>query len=298
MVEVPAAARDWSLFDLEVPAAGRIEYPLHIGVWEAAEPGLLTMDVHQGMEIGFVLQGKVERHYEDLTFTASPGDMHLCSAWEPHGWRVSEPDTVSVVFIFLAEVMDDEAMRGVPWLSFFTVPPGQRPRTSSAEMRREILTLGRIIRHEAEDKPRGWMAVVRLFLFYLLLIVNRHWEQHEVPGLRRSVPASSFARVMPAVTLVHDNPERDIAVAKAATACDLHRSRFSSIFRQTMGVSFTQFHRRARLARVAHLLITTDLPTEAIAEETGFVDGSHLHRTFVQYYNCTPGQYRSQHRPG
>jgi AraC-like DNA-binding protein len=200
------------------------------------------------------------------------------------------------VFIFLAEVMDDEAMRGVPWLSFFTVPPRQRPRTSSAEMRREILRLGQIIRREAVDKPRGWLAVVRLFLFYLLLIVNRYWEDPEAPDLRRSVPASNFARVMPAVTLVHDNPERDIGVAKAAAACRLHRSRFGSIFQQTMGVSFTQFHRRARLAVVAHLLITTDLPTEAIAEKTGFVDGSHLHRTFVQYYNCTPGQYRAQHR--
>jgi len=298
MSEVAAGAKDWSLFDLEVPAAGRIEYPLHIGVWEAAEPTALTMDVHQGMEVGFVLRGKMERHYEDLTFTASPGDIHLCSAWEPHGWRVAEPNTVSVVFIFLAEVMDDEAVRGVPWLSFFTTPPRQRPRTTTAGMRQEILTLGQIIRREAVDKPRGWMAVVRLFLFYLVLIVNRHWEYREAPGWRRPVPASSFARVMPAVTLVHDNPGRDIGVAKAAAACHLHRSRFGSIFRQTMGVSFTQFRRRARLARVAHLLITTDLPTEAIAEETGFVDGSHLHRTFVQFYQCTPGQYRAQHRPG
>ncbi len=298
MVEVPAGARDWSLFDLEVPAAGRIEYPLHIGVWEAPEPGVLTMDVHQGMEIGLVLQGTMERHYEDLTFAASPGDIHLCSAWEPHGWRVSEPDTVSVVFIFLAEVMDDEAMRGVPWLSFFTLPPRQRPRTSGAEMRQEILRLGQIIRREAVEKPRGWLAAVRLFLFYLLLIVNRYWEDPEAPEVQRPVPAGNFARVMPAVALVHDNPERDIGVAKAAAACGLHRSRFGSIFRQTMGVSFTQFRRRARLARVAHLLITTDLPTEAIAEETGFADGSHLHRTFVQYYRCTPGQYRAQHRPG
>ena len=298
MSELAAGAKDWSLFDLEVPAAGRIEYPLHIGLWEAAEPTVLTMDVHQGMEIGFVLRGRMERHYEDLTFTASPGDIHLCSAWEPHGWRVAEPNTVSVVFIFLAEVMDDEAMRGVPWLSFFTTPPGQRPRTTSPEMRREILTLGRIIRREAVDRPRGWMAIVRLFLFYLVLIVNRYWEHREAPGPWRPVPASNFARVMPAVTLVHDNPERDIGVAKAAAACHLHRSRFGSIFRQTMGVSFTQFRRRARLARVAHLLITTDLPTEAIAEETGFVDGSHLHRTFVQFYQCTPGQYRAQHRPG
>lgn len=291
-----SGSRDWSLFDLEVPPAGRIEYPLHIGVWEAPETGVLTMDVHQGMEIGFVLRGKMERHYEDFTFTASAGDIHVCSAWEPHGWRVAEPGTLSVVYIFLAEIMNDEAMRNVPWLSFFTAPPRQRPRTSSPQMRREIRALGEIVQREALDRPHGWMAAVRLFLFYLLLIINRHWQPRDARASLRPVPASNFARVMPAVTWVHESPERDVSLEKAAAMCGLHRSRFDSIFRQTMGVSFTQFRRRARLARVAYLLVTTDLPTEEIAEEAGFVDGSHLHRSFLRNYGCTPGEYRALHR--
>lgn len=288
--------RDWSLFDLEVPAAGRIEYPFHVGVWAAPRPTALTMDVHQGMEVGLVLAGRMERHFEDLMFVAGPGDIHLCSAWEPHGWRVAEPDTVSVVFIFLPEVMDTELMRDVPWLSFFTAPPRARPRTRSQEMRRSVLALGEMIRQETGQRPQGWMAAVRALFYYLILTVDRYWERPPALGPQAGVPMSGFARVLPAVVLVHDSPDRDVKLPRAAAACGLHRSRFSTIFRQMMGVTFGQFRRRARLARVAHFLLTTELSVEAIAEETGFVDGSHLHRTFVRYYGRTPGEYRALHR--
>ncbi len=287
--------RDWSLFDLEVPAAGRIEYPLHIGVWDAPKPTRLAMDVHQGMEIGFVLRGRMERHYEDLVFVAGPGDIHLRSAWEPHGWRVVDPNTLSIVFIFLPEVMDTDLLRDVPWLGFFTAPPDARPRTRSRGMRESILAVGEIIRREADEGAGGWTGI-RLLLYYLLLLIDRFWVRPGPAVSQTHVSSSGFARVLPAVALVHGNPAADVSLAEAASACGLRRSRFSTIFQQTMGVTFGHFRTRARLARVAYELLTTDSSTDAIAEQTGFVDGSHLHRTFVRYYGRTPGEYRSLHR--
>jgi len=35
----------------------------------------------------------------------------------------------------------------------------------------------------------------------------------------------------------------------------------------------------------------------AIAQQAGFADSSHMHRTFVNHYGCTPGEYRTQNRP-
>ena len=35
------------------------------------------------------------------------------------------------------------------------------------------------------------------------------------------------------------------------------------------------------------------LPLAAIADETGFVDRSHLHRAFGAHYGCSPTQYRT-----
>jgi AraC-like DNA-binding protein len=226
---------------------------------------------------------------------AGPGDIHLCSAWEPHGWRVASPNTSQVVLIFLPEIVANEMLRDVPWLSFFTVPPRQRPRAASPVLRREILHTGKLIARESVDQRSGWQAAVRSLLFYMLVLLGRHWEPAK-KLVQTQVAASSFSRLMPAVDLVHRDPARQTGLEEAAASCGLGRSRFVTLFRQTMGVSFGQFRRRAQMARVAHLLLTTDLPTDAVAEAAGFVDGSHLHRVFVQYYGRTPGQYRKDNR--
>jgi AraC-like DNA-binding protein len=283
--------RSWSLFDLEIPSATRIAYPLHAAVWEPRKPGPLTMDLHQGMELGIVLRGRMERHYEDFAFVAKPGDIHFCSAWEPHGWRVAAPNTSQVVIIFLPEVIDTDLLSGVPWLGFFTVPPRERPRVGVGKLRREVLEIGRRLRREGIDESSGWQASVRSLMFYLFVLLGRHWEPPRPPR-DSGASAGSFARVMPAVELVHRDITRIPTLAKAAAACGLHRSRFGSLFKETMGVSFAKFRQRAQLAQVAQFLLTTKLSSEAIGEQTGFVDASHMHRTFVNTYGYTPGEYR------
>jgi AraC-like DNA-binding protein len=289
-------SKGWSVFDLEVPPPGRISYPLYAGVWDPAPPCPLTMDVHQGMEIGMVLRGKVERHFEDFMFTAGPGDVHLCAAWEPHGWRVVLPGTSQVVVIFLPQVLAEEAFREVPWLSFFMAPPRQRPRTTGAVMRRSLLAIGERIHREARRTPHHWLIALRLCLFDLLLTLDRYWQPREALPSPPIAHASNLSRLMPAVQMVHLNLTRRVTSGQAAAACQLRRSRFNAVFHETMGISFGSFRRRAQLASVAHLLLTTHLPTDAIAAETGFVDGSHMHRTFVRHYRCTPGQYRERYR--
>jgi AraC-like DNA-binding protein len=64
-----------------------------------------------------------------------------------------------------------------------------------------------------------------------------------------------------------------------------------------MGLSFGKFCRRARLAYAAQLLLTTDLPVEAVARTAGFSDASHLHHSFVETYGATPARYRADGRP-
>ncbi|NIQ36394.1 MAG: helix-turn-helix domain-containing protein [Xanthomonadales bacterium] len=84
-----------------------------------------------------------------------------------------------------------------------------------------------------------------------------------------------------------------LPVSSAADACGLSRSWFRSLFKDTMGMTYSQFERRARLARAARLLLTTTAPIEAIAEEVGFADGSHFHRAFLKHYARTPDEFRT-----
>ena len=61
--------------------------PFHGGVVEHPYPAPLGTDMHQAFEMGVLLSGREERHFEDVVVQLDTGDMWLCCAWEPHGWR-------------------------------------------------------------------------------------------------------------------------------------------------------------------------------------------------------------------
>ncbi len=66
------------------------------------------------------------------------------------------------------------------------------------------------------------------------------------------------------------------------------------VFHRTFGVSFGRFTLRTRMAMASRLLACTELSVGEIAAQTGFADGSHLHRMFTRHFSCTPGEYRQQ----
>jgi len=268
--------------------------PIYASVNRHARPTSAQMDFHEGIEVGIVLRGDQQRHYENWTMDITRGDVWLCAMWEPHGWRVVSPNTKNVVLIFRPEFLGEQRLGDASWLSLFAMPPRERPRVSDARLRKTVLGIGAELAEEIAGKRDGWLTAVRLSLLQLLFALGRDWRPPAGGGNRAGVRTTNLSRIMPALSLLHDRKPRPVSLSDAAAACGLSRPRFGIIFRQTMGASFGRFSMRARLAFAAHELLTTDLAAEAIARQAGFVDGSHFHRTFVKHYSCTPRAYRER----
>ncbi len=280
--------------------ARRVEHELAPGVPFAevavlSGPEPLLVEVHDGVEVGVVLSGSAERHFETHVEVASAGDVWLCAMWEPHGRRVVSSQYEGVLLIFQPDFLGDEAVGSPNSLRVFAAPPESRPRVTGNAMRTRVLAVGQELRREVEQQQPGWEVAVRLHLLLLLFTLSRDWRPPALGG-RTAGAGSNLRRIMPALALVHDDGSARVSIPEAAAACGLGRSRFSLLFRETMGMSFSQFSLRARLARVAEMLMGTDLATEGIAAECGFVDASHLHRAFVRHYGDTPAAYRRRAR--
>jgi len=288
-LEFPGLLRDTVRTEVE------IDYPLHVRMLEHGDPTPIDMDAHQGLEVNLVIEGRFERYFEDLVIVANPGDVSLVGPWEPHAWRVVAPGTTAVAVIFLAEVVED-AFLDVPWLRMFTVPPVDRPRVTNLALRERVLSIGREMLEEGKAKRPGWLIAERLWLLQLLFALSREWTSPKLRVVDQQARAAHFHRLQPAVDLMHANPLRHITQEEAAAACGLRPSRFGRLFRDTVGMTFSKFRLRLRIAVVAHRLLSTDRSIETIAEETGFADGSHLHHAFIKYYGLTPGKFREMRR--
>lgn len=252
------------------------------------------LHIHNSIEVGVLLSGQQERLFGDLRFQASPGDVWLVVMWEPHGWRVTQPDTRTVVVHFLPEFICAEMTDGVSWLSMFAVPPAQRPRVTGGGVRDRVLGVARELKQEIEGKQPGWAGVVRADLVRLLTILYRAWDVAEPPAGVAAGDARGLRQIMPALTALHATPGQRISLSQAAGSCGLSVRHFERVFAHTMGLPFQRLSLRVRLGHVQRLLATTDLPITAIAAETGFSDPSHLHRTFVKHFRSTPGDYRKR----
>ncbi len=134
MPPIRSLSHDW------IARVSRLEYglspaiPARPDVYFHPEPTPLKLDYHSALELGMVLEGEHERHYEDLVMRAGPGQVWLCAMWEPHGWRGSVPGTRELVIIFIPELLGDERVEGLSWLDVFSRPPAERPqlRTEAA----------------------------------------------------------------------------------------------------------------------------------------------------------------------
>jgi len=243
-----------------------------------------------------MLSGRQGRVFADSTFVGERGDVWLVAAWEPHGWRVLDRDTRSLVFIFLPEFLDGEMVGDVPWVNLFAIPAVQRPGVSNDRLRAQVVALAEEMRGEVEDRPLGWRDLVRHDLLRLLILLRRNWQPPTSIALPAPIYARNLERLMPAMNALHASPGSRISLPEVASACGLSPSRFRQVFRESVGLSYGQFCLRSRIAFVAHQLLASDYSTEHIAEQAGFVDASHLHRTFVKHYRTTPAGYRRRFR--
>jgi AraC-like DNA-binding protein len=263
-----------------------------VGRYETAAP--LDVNIHAGLEVGIILSGRAERHFQEYVLPGIPGDVWLCAMWEPHGWRVRVAGTERVVLVFLPEFLGEEMLGELHWLSLFAAPPKHRPAVTTPAMRQKVLAIGREMEREIVGRQLGWETAVRIHLLHLLFLLGRNWRPprgRKHPARRTS--AEALTRIMPALLLLHTRNPEGVSLSEAAAACGLGRSQFSTVFHHTMGVSFGQFALRGRLAAAALLLLNTGLSAQAIARQTGFADPSHFHRAFVRHYGCTPGRYRT-----
>ncbi len=177
----------------------------------------------------------------------------------------------------------------------FAVPASQRPRADTSPLRELSLAVAHELHREWEQHPVGYDTVCRLHLLRLLIALRRSWTL-PAPHATKSASASYMERIQPAIDLAYSKPLRRVRVAEAAAACGLSVPRFHQVFSGSMGISYAQFGRRARLAYAAQLLLNTDLSIDDVGREAGFSDGFHLSHRFLERYGRTPSEYRKQGR--
>ncbi|MCQ2458064.1 MAG: response regulator [Clostridia bacterium] len=137
------------------------------------------------------------------------------------------------------------------------------------------LKTARNIRHAMEEDPaRPVIVGVR--------------ELSEMPSDKKSRSVITEARYY----LAQHYTDPNLMLQDVAGAVNMSNSRFSTVFSQETGKTFTEYLTGLRIARAKELLRTTDMKSGAIAYEVGYNDNHYFSYLFKKNTGMTPGEYR------
>lgn len=155
---------------------------------------------------------------------------------------------------------------------------------------RLVPLIRKMVKLEA-DAGRSIASVARIqeLGFQILQELMRYAERPEL-----QVP-TALTRLGPALERMN---EKLAAISCADLARQVHLSptRFHAVFKQAVGVAPKVYLRNQRLRRACELLVQSDLPVYAVAEQCGFESSFYFCRVFRRYVGQTPMGFRGAFR--
>ncbi len=86
------------------------------------------------------------------------------------------------------------------------------------------------------------------------------------------------------------------SIKQIARECLVSESGLRKIFKDSIGISPTQFRINEKISKAKYLLESTDMSVDEIADELHFFDTAYFCKTFSKYVGKTPGKYSRNKR--
>ncbi|WP_170311514.1 helix-turn-helix domain-containing protein [Vallitalea okinawensis] len=87
----------------------------------------------------------------------------------------------------------------------------------------------------------------------------------------------------------------DLSLTQVAEDLDVNSSYLSRIFKQEVGIPFSEYIHQSRIKKAQHLLLLTELSIVEISNKLGYTTQSHFTKIFKKICGMTPKQYKQEH---
>ncbi len=254
---------------------------------------VLKGDVHYALQITVIIEGSAEVVFQNYSRICNPGEMWWTMCWEPHACRLlGKHNFLISINLNMNTIGDCAPFAEADFLQPFSVPPAQRYSPATDGERCKVINTAKELFHWYSRKPPQWKYRSWLAIHQLLLDAIAVTGTDSQAGGNTS--AKNFSRIKPALNRLHGTTGRLPSLEEAAKACSLSPSRFSAIFKNSMGISYGQFALRSRLAGAARDIAKSQYTMADIAARWGFCDASSFCNAFKKLYGCRPGEFPSR----
>ena len=120
--------------------------------------------------------------------------------------------------------------------------------------------------------------------------------RERVTDAGHTVPDDISAPVAAAIRYLQAHFTEPVTLGDAAAQAGFHPSYFSTVFKQEVGVGFSEYLTDLRLAQVRRRLAESADTIKDIARQAGFFDYQHFCKTFKKKTTLSPAEFRKANR--
>lgn len=265
--------------------------------------GKRWLNWHEHFELILPLEGSGVFRNGTQHISFVPGDLLIVDHDKLHGMLSLEGDHRSLVIHFMPELINGlnapecDSIYLWPFLRrpahLSPIIPGEQGAGDSIHDAATRL-LKVVFNGESLENPVQQAAAKRELL-NILEEARRHLELTPETVIKEAGQDSRRLRMKQVIDFLHTNMTNKIRLEDAARVAGMSPSHFKAVFRETIGMTFTDALTRIRVSGAAKMLRESDHSIAHVSHETGFSDQSHLVRRFRSMMGETPTMYRRKH---
>ncbi len=166
-------------------------------------------------------------------------------------------------------------------------------RTESSDIR---VGIGEIV-----DNPEDILKSFKSARHIRHILVDRAEEKATILGTREMGDVSEDSGTPEVISeaklyMSQNFTDPNLMLQDVAKAVGMSNSRFSTVFSQQTGQTFTEYLMYLRLNKAREMLKTTNIKSSQIARESGYNDSHYFSYIFKKNVGMTPSEYRTKYQ--
>ena len=255
-------------------------------IWYSEVPWRYESHCHSAVEIIMPVKGEVIYQVEDATYRVQADEVLIVPPNCVHGLSMNAG---SARYLLLFEPDSIFSMRDMRLVEDILQTPIYL--SSQPELQEAVRSLLNQCINCYDRREFMWNT---LCYSYLMQMYARLGQSSLA---RNTQPRPEARRMEPEIVdsarlYIDQNFKRSISLEDVSAFTGFSKYYFSRVFKQQMGVSFSEYLRGKRVSMAEDLLIHTRQSIQDIALSAGFGSIATFNRVFRESRGCTPSRYR------
>ena len=246
---------------------------------------------HNGVEILFLLKGRIDMSCNSEVFTMEPLDAIIISPQVGHATLALEEDTTALVIHISKE-----------FFQYFDPNFGTYQFVLRSDKTNRYNRFFTSLRHHAAQMMalmvNGENSAHHLLLEsnYLAMTSDIYREIDAVKSIHGTAKTADMtvATFDKMIAYIDDNYQQKIELEDIAKIGGYNVNYTSQFFKRQLGVSFLEYLLRMRLREATVRLANSEDGVAHIASSCGFADIKAFNVAFKKHFHTTPSEYRKQ----